>query len=334
MHRNEARWNVIQLRSQPQASFETPLTFLWRHALHALRHAVPVHLDPSPRLLNPSANADHTVRRVQIPLGNGFMPGHLFVPRHDAKGASVCLVHGTSAEQTLSYYMWIRALLRAGFQVLTFEMDGHGDNRRPLRVPDVEANVPAALQFLRSQPGVNPARLGLLGVSLGGACALNALPAETGIKAVVAVSVPAQVELGEWERLQELVGLFNPENCQTFLDATPGPLLRFVTVPVRIAQGLDALIEEVDLLHPKTAHHIDAIVRHLDPYGRAARSDVPVMVINGDWDNITPLWQAQMLYERISAPKSLLLVPRRNHFTIMISPQAVDGMVQWFRRWL
>ena len=306
-------------------------TALWR-GLVGVISAPPVGLDPSRALLAPGAGAAHATRRVQVPIGDHATPGLLFTPRAGS-GATVVLAHGTTAEGTLPYYMWIGALLEAGINVLTFELDGHGENPRVLRCPDIEENVPAALGFVRAQPEVDPARVGLMGVSLGGACAVNAAAQDAAVKAVVSVSGPHRIQIDEWGKLGEAMGLFNPEVAGTFLEATPNLLLNFMNSRIRV--GPEHADEPGDLLAPGTRYAVQRALRHLNPLDSATKlGHAPLLVINGEWDFIAPPWQAQDLYARAAGPKALAIIPRRNHFTVMISRQAVASMADWFRRWL
>ncbi|MFP5501020.1 MAG: alpha/beta hydrolase [Candidatus Sericytochromatia bacterium] len=297
-------------------------------------NAVPHKKDPSAWLLDPDDQAMHTTRRLQVPIAGTTTPGYLFTPR-SATGATVCLVHGTTAEKPMHYYYFIRGLLRAGIQVMIFEMDGHGTNPRPLCCPGIDDNVPAALSYLRAQPGVDPDRIGMLGVSLGGACILNAAPRVEGIKAIATVSTPHTLKMDELAKVAEALTTLNLEAIPAVLDATPNAWFSFVTSPMRLAAGLDAVSDEVDLLDPKTHDTMGRVIRYLNPLDNAAElTKTPMLVVNGTWDHLSPEWQARDLYERARGPKSLALIPRRNHYTIMTSHHAVNAAVNWFRRWL
>ena len=89
------------------------------------------------------------------------------------------------------------------------------------------------------------------------------------------------------------------------------------------------------MLNPRTLTFMDEVIRHLNPLDNIRKlSNTPVLVVNGEWDNITPAWQAQDLYDRAPGPRQLALLPRRNHFTIMGSQSAINSVTNWFRKWL
>lgn len=306
---------------------------VWRGFVQVLRHAIPLDVDPTARLLAPGADAAHRVRPLQVPIGDHTTPGYLFTPRQ-ANGGTVLLAHGTTAEKVLSYYFFIRMLLQRGFGVMTFELDGHGDNPRPLSPQGIVDDVPSALRYLREQPGIDADRIGLMGVSMGGACALNAAGRER-VKCVAAISTPHWVSMDDWDKMLELLGTLNPEQLGACFEATPNRLLDFLNTAMRVAPTLAQPPQEMELLHPGTIEVINRVLHQLDPLGHATQlGDTPLLVVNGEWDNITPPWQARDLYEHASGPKSCALIPRRNHFTVMTSSRAVRAVADWFTRWL
>jgi fermentation-respiration switch protein FrsA (DUF1100 family) len=219
---------------------------------------------------------------------------------------------------------------------MTFEMDGHGDNPRPLCCPGLDENLPAALAFLREQPDVDPNRVGILGVSLGGALAVNTATRDAGIKALVTVGLPHRVNMDEWQLASECLSTLTPEMWPTaFLRATPNRLLEWVTTPMRMAASPDHEHETADFLDPRTMKAVNRALRYLNPLDHVMQlKETPLLVINGEWDNVAPPWQALDLYERAAGPKALSLVPRRNHLTVMLYKPAVESAVHWFRRWL
>lgn len=95
-----------------------------------------------------------TCRRVEIADGDDQIPGYWLMPPGGSR-AAVCLVHGAGDTKTSFKWRLIRALLAEGLAVLTIDLPGHGDYRhRLLAYPEVLTTVPAALRFLRVQPGI------------------------------------------------------------------------------------------------------------------------------------------------------------------------------------
>lgn len=301
----------------------------FRGLAHVARRAFTFAPDPTPGLLEPHDTAGHRVRRVSIPLGDHAMPGYMFTPRR-WNGGTLALVHGVSAEMIAPYWKWLAAFLKGGYQVMTFELDGHGLNPRALCCPGIDEDVPAAVAYMRTLPDVDPDRIGLIGVSLGGACILNALGQVGPVKAIATVSTPHNIALTPLMMHLEALGTFNVELLPFALEASVEAMLEFLTKPMRWhGQG------HFDFLDPRAEAAIRDLIAYLDPLSHAGdRADVPVLVMNGEWDQLAPAWQAKEIHDRVRGAKALSIVPRRNHFTIMGTPQAIDEVVGWFEAWV
>lgn len=324
---------MLDVRLPLQPRLALPRGNLWLRGLNELVKAlIPLDIDPTRELLAPGPDASHSVRDVEIQVGDHRTFGHLFLPRNSS-GGTICIAHGTGAHTLLPYYFFVRAWLQAGFNVLLFELDGHGRNPRTLRYPDLAGCVPAAIDFLRGQPEVDPDRIGLVGVSLGGACALHAAARDDGIRAVATVSTPHSLHLDEIDKFYEALGTLNPELLPVVFEASPNRLLEFVTTPMRLC--IDGKCEWVDILDDRTMPTIREVINRLDPLGSVVRLErTPLLVVGGEWDHQAPAWQSEDLYALAPGPKELFIEPRRNHFTLMASRKAVQVTVDFFARWL
>ena len=56
--------------------------------------------------------------------------------------------------------------------------------------------------------------------------------------------------------------------------------------------------------------------------------------LNGAWDSIAPAGQAHELASYLSGPRERMVVPRRNHFTLMTSGRGATAMADHLDRWL
>lgn len=103
------------------------------------------------------------------------------------KGAAVVLRHGAGGTRT-GVLGQAEVLASGGYGVLLVDARGHGESDG--RAMDFgwygEQDVAAALDFLEDQPGVDPARLGVVGMSMGGEEAIGAAGADARVRAVVA----------------------------------------------------------------------------------------------------------------------------------------------------
>lgn len=102
-------------------------------------------------------------------------------------GAAIALLHGAGSTRT-SVLPQAAVLAEHGYGILLFDARGHG--RSAGRSMDFgwygESDVAGAVDFLTRQDGVSPARIGLVGISMGGEEAIGAAGLDERVAAVVA----------------------------------------------------------------------------------------------------------------------------------------------------
>jgi len=122
---------------------------------------------------------------VAIDAGDGVVLAGWYVPtRH---GAAVVLSHGAGSTKD-DVVRQAEVLAGAGYGVLAFDARGHGGSTGPAM--DLgwwgEADIKAALDTLTTIDGVDPDRVGLVGMSMGGEESLGAAGIDSRVSAVVA----------------------------------------------------------------------------------------------------------------------------------------------------
>jgi pimeloyl-ACP methyl ester carboxylesterase len=126
-----------------------------------------------------------TYAEARFSTADGVALSGWYVP--STNGAAVVLLHGAGSTRA-SVLRHATVLARHGYGVLLFDARGHG--RSEGRAMDFgwygDADTAAALSFLERQPGVDPARLGAVGLSMGGEEAIGAAAGDARIRAVVA----------------------------------------------------------------------------------------------------------------------------------------------------
>ena len=207
-------------------------------------------------------------------LAAWFVPGNL--------GETLILVHGLGSNR--ANLLDMAADLHArGYNLLLFDLRAHGASEgdwSTLGVKEVR-DVRAALDYLRSQPEVDPERVGVYGGSLGGAVALLSAAAIPELRAVAADSTFASAR---WVIDHQLERLLNLPNWF-------GPLLLGVG-------SLEAGISP-DEAAPVTA---------------AARlGERPLLVIHGTADQTFDVQNARMVDAAASGPHELWLLDGVGH---------------------
>ena len=116
-----------------------------------------------------------------------------FMPATDADsdhpGPAILHVHG-NAGNIDSHESFSRFFTRHGLSVFIFDYRRYGrsEDRGPLRRRALLADTEAALATLKARPDIDPTRIGVYGVSLGGVFALHAAADEPGVRAIATVS--------------------------------------------------------------------------------------------------------------------------------------------------
>ncbi|WP_233278261.1 alpha/beta hydrolase [Myxococcus stipitatus] len=192
--------------------------------------------------------------------------------------AAVVLVHGFAGNRAQLLFE-ARALARAGYGVLLFDLRAHGESGGD-RVTwgDAERrDVVAALDFVSHRQDVDPAKLGLFGFSMGGTTSLLVAESDPRVKAVAAAGAYPALE----------ADVYSGYGRWGALSAEP------VLWTLRGA-GVD-----VDAVRP-----IDGMCRL---QGR------PLLLVNGDVDPDAPSKLQASLFRAACEPKSLWVVPGAGH---------------------
>jgi fermentation-respiration switch protein FrsA (DUF1100 family) len=122
---------------------------------------------------------------VTFRTSDGVRLSGWYLPSHG--GAAIVLLHGASSTRT-AVLDQAQVLARHGYGVLLFDARGHGASAG--RAMDLgwygDLDTSAAVSFLARRPGVDPSRIGLVGLSMGGEEAIGAAAADRRVRAVVA----------------------------------------------------------------------------------------------------------------------------------------------------
>lgn len=247
---------------------------------------------------------------VEIRYGGTVLGGYLY--RAPGAGPKPLLImhNGFDGSAEELHYMGAAAGAERGYHVLTFDGPGQpGAVRRDGLVfrPDWEHVVTPVVDFALTLDGVDPARIALLGVSLGGMLAPRAAAFEDRLAAVVAVdgvydAGAAVTSMLPWPR-EEIVRRANAEQDEEF-DALlaagrqASPMLRWACDHGRYVLG--------------AASDRDFIAKYLEytlEGGVAEKITCPVLVceatddlfFGGDQET-----EPRRLYAHLEAPKTLL----------------------------
>jgi uncharacterized protein len=260
---------------------------------------------------------------VEIPSGEARLAGW-FVPAEGSDGLdcaahprpAIAIVHGWESNRGRSV-AHVRYLHAAGFHCLVIDVRGHGDNpaeELPVNVPEFGEDAAAAARWLAARPDVSG--VGLLGHSMGGAGAIVAAAAEPSVRAVVALSSPA-----------DLVRMTR----RTFEMAELG-------IPAMVATPLAYLTAAV-LLVPRR-HSIDDASACL----AAARYRGPLLLMHGEDDRGVPVAHLDLIAAaarkardgrgEAGAPVETMIVPGYGHRWLFEDAEVRRRTASFFARTL
>lgn len=165
----------------------------------------------------PAVSAPYSAESVRFRNGELELAGTIFRPPAPDPLPAIVFVHGSGPQTRNSYIRWFAdQFARAGFVTLIYDKRGTGESsgdpwpRTAGSFADLADDAVAAVRFLRNQPGVNGARIGIWGLSQGAWIAPLAATRSSGlVRFLVLVSgggvSPAEQELYDDEiKLRDL----------------------------------------------------------------------------------------------------------------------------------
>ena len=141
--------------------------------------------------------------RIGVPFEGTVLPGNLRLPRGAGPWPLVVMIMGLdSAKEEMHFHE--QDFLRRGMATFAFDGPGQGEVEHDLPIrADYEVPVTAVIDVMSKDSRIDPTRLGLWGVSLGGYYAPRAAAGELRVRACVSLSGP--FDFGEsWSGLPDL----------------------------------------------------------------------------------------------------------------------------------
>jgi dienelactone hydrolase len=247
---------------------------------------------------------------VEVPFADGALPA-LF-SKAPAAGRSPCVVHFDGFDITKELICGAAAeeYRRRGISLLIVDHPGVGEALRTRGLParhDTEVPAAACVDYLLTRDDVDPARIGVAGVSLGGYYAPRSAAFEPRFKCCIC-----------WGALYDFDQFMEDRVARRGEPSVPGH-----EDHAQWVFGKASMTE------------VREVTRRMSLQGVLERIRCPLLVVHGENDRQVPLWHAQRTYdEAINAPRRELKVFRLSeggaeHCAADDNALAVDYMADW-----
>lgn len=232
---------------------------------------------PVPRKIG-SLPPDLQGRSVEFPSESGSQIHGWFLPGRAGQGL-VIVMHGVRASR-LDMLARARFLSRAGYAVLLFDFQAHGESPgKHITFGYLESkDARAAVAFARAV--ASQGKIGVIGVSMGGAAATLAEPP---------IAVDALVLEQVYPTLHDAIG---------------------DRIAMRLGAWSRVLTPLLSWQLPPRLGVSDRALRPLDHVGKIA---APKLFVGGQFDRHTTQAELRQMFDAASEPKELWIVPRAAH---------------------
>jgi dipeptidyl aminopeptidase/acylaminoacyl peptidase len=242
-----------------------------RKAVACLTDALP-YLDPPGRRVEIAFEGSHMVGILRLPgTGDEPYPAMIMIPGLDSAKEEL-----RSTEELF---------LKRG--IATFSVDGPGQGEAEYGLAirgDWEVPAAAIIDRVQAEPSIDPGRIGVWGVSLGGYYAPRVASGDTRVRACIALAGPYEFA-GNWDNLPVLT---------------------------REAFRVRSFSPDQETARERAAA--------LSMAGRAGLIRCPLLAVMGRLDRLIPWHDAQRLVDEAGGPAELLLLDQGNHGCANLAP--------------
>jgi dienelactone hydrolase len=239
-------------------------------AVRCLTEALP-YLDPPGKRVEIPFDGSAIVGILREPHGRGPYPVMIMIPGLDSAKEEL-----RSTEELF---------LERGIATFSVDGPGQGEAEYDLAIRgDWEVPGGAIIDYLIAEPSLDPSRIGVWGVSLGGYYAPRVASGDARVQACIALAGPFEFA-GNWDNL-----------------------------PVLTREAFRVRSKSPDL---ETAR---AKAAELTMAGRAERIRCPLLAVMGKRDRLIPWQQAERLANEAGGPAALLLLEQGNHGCANLAP--------------
>jgi pimeloyl-ACP methyl ester carboxylesterase len=279
-------------------------------------------------LVAPATPVAPRLQKVSFYSDGWRLDGLVYAPEGLGAGerrAAVVVCAGYTYLKSLVMPDIAKALNAAGYVALVFDYRGFGDSDGPrwrLIPPEQVADVRAALTLLADQSQVDPERLALLGVSLGGSNAIVAGAIDRRVAAVVAIEPVGDGERWlrslrtHWEWLDFQARLASERSVRVRAGQSTHVHPFDIVVPDPDSRAfLDSVYREFPQMKCELPLETAETLAEFRPEAVVERiAPRPLLLIHGAADRLVPADESRSLFAHARDPRRLEIVPGASHF--------------------
>jgi dipeptidyl aminopeptidase/acylaminoacyl peptidase len=262
-----------------------------------------------------------TFQRVWIPYYKTKLPGYFYTPKSGAmyqgepRPLLIIQTGFDGCQEELHPYAM--AAVQRGYNVLSFEGPGQGQVIRiqhlPMR-PDWERVVRQVVNYAVSRPDVDPNRMALWGISLGGYLAPRGAAFDHRLSAVVAdagIYDVGQLLLEGLKRGQVIPESMDQKTLHEWLKTNPAEFNAGITEQMKTDTSMRWQVQQgMFVFRKSTPALMWAYYMNFSLDGNAHKIKCPTLVTWGDTDSNDPYGgQARELYGHLTCPKRIIEFP-------------------------
>ena len=292
-----------------------------------------------------------TKKNVTIHTAESTIEGFLSIPKSNDLLPAIIFANGYCAYHEMYDHM-ADAFNKAGFVTLQYEPRGSAGSRHGFQLCGTEwlDDITAAISYVCGLEEVDSDRVGLAGVSMGGAMTVIQAARDKRIKAVYIMAPYINGELNFRNCFIENSGQKAWDSFLTMMERNASAVAQgcpseYVPENMSCFSGLfgEPSADELEArrLHPLKITRLPLesvynVYLHVDALAEAGKLTVPALLVHGTGDTTLDYKNSHILFDALGSQiKKFELIPDAEHVLPEVEPELITNMgLDWFIEYL